>query len=173
VPFALKTNAACLGLGLAGLIVGLAAARPAQAHNAACWGRGRDDVTRPDIVCPSLIEAFVMSLKGATRTDVVRAMNGPGVTRGNPDALHFTSNHDYGHSGYRGDINFLFRGDTVVQITALAQDVNIEPDYEYIWIDGEGECSDYPGSQLGPCRGPNASDEAEKLSKDLAAMLGH
>ena len=39
--------------------------------NSECWG----DETRQDISCRSLTDNFLMSMRGATKAEVVKAMN--------------------------------------------------------------------------------------------------
>ena len=133
---------ACLTLLLAGAV-------PAYAHNAACWGIGRDDLSRPDISCSSLTEAFLKSLHKATRAKVLKAMDAEGVVfAAAPNELHFVGNAG-GGSEWTGNVTFTFEGGTVYIVDAVVDAPGGTPsDLRYLW-NGKTDrsCSDFPGSR--------------------------
>lgn len=66
--------------------------------NSECWG----DDSRQDISCRALTENFLMSMRGATKAEVMKAMNvnGREIERG----LHFLSNYSSGQRRGSGDV---------------------------------------------------------------------
>lgn len=125
----------------------------AYADNAACWGYGRDDTGRPDISCTALTERLLLSLRGASRADVVRAMNAPGRIIEN-EGLHFVSNYDRGLRGLGGDVSFSFNNGFLSVISAQVDGPPGAPSsVEFIWNAKLSGCSDFPGSKS-PCNRP-------------------
>jgi hypothetical protein len=116
------------------------------ANNAACWGHGQDDPDRYDISCTNLTERFLLSMVGATRSQVLKAMGAKGRQTGE-DTLHFISNAGYGE-GWDGPINFRFKDDAVVEIMGSIDGPGGHPDnMEFVWNADKGVvCSDFPGS---------------------------
>jgi hypothetical protein len=119
----------------------------AHAENSKCWGLGTDDKSRPDISCRELTEAFLLSMRGATRTQVLAAMNAGG--RPVDGGLHFISNYGMGSRGFSGDANFRFDGnDRVNLITGSIDQAGGASNMEFIWNAEKGFlCSDLPGSR--------------------------
>ncbi len=117
--------------------------------NSECWG----DENRQDISCRALTDEFLMSMRGATRAEVVKAMNVAGreIDRG----LHFLSNYSRGERWGSGDVNFLFdQSGRVAIISALTSAPNSEgKQADFIW-NGEllpAGCSDLPGTSMKHC----------------------
>jgi len=118
---------------------------------------------RPEITCASFTEALLLSLRGSTKEQVIKAMNAQGIPRndGGP-LLHYASPQEY----LGGDMNFVFgRDGHVVRIFGFAQSNvgdNFGPSMEFIWNpDPEllgklgrqwtGGCSDLPGHVWPAC----------------------
>jgi hypothetical protein len=128
--------------------------------NAACWG----DNKRQDISCQALTDEFLLSLRDATKTEVVKAMGVEGralkpdsLCRGVTcsDELHFISNYSKGTHWGAGDINFLFDQDGRVSLIFGSID---PPNGEgraasFIWNADllPAGCSDLPHSLLKSC----------------------
>jgi hypothetical protein len=117
--------------------------------NSECFG----DESRQDISCRALTDNFLMSMRGATRVEVVKAMNVAGreIERG----LHFLSNYSSGERWGSGDVNFLFdQTGRVSVIFASISSPNSESKHaDFIWnseLLPEG-CSDLPGSSMKRC----------------------
>ena len=141
-----KARRTILGATLLGMLAA-ANGRPALADNAACWGYSRDDKERPDISCTELVERFLISMRGATRAEVLKAMNAAGRPVPN-DGLHFISNYARGTKGYGGDVNFFFDDDKVTAITGEVDGPPSAPgNIEFIWNAKLPGCSDFPGSR--------------------------
>ena len=119
----------------------------AYADNRACWGFGADDRERQDISCTALTERLLLSLRGASRADVLRAMNAQGRIIPN-DGLHFASNYERGAKGFGGDVNFYFENDRIINIVAEVDGPPGGPaNIEFIWNARVIGCSDFPGSR--------------------------
>lgn len=117
--------------------------------NSECFGDG----SRQDISCRALTDNFLMSMRGATKVEVVKAMNVTGreIERG----LHFLSNYSRGERWGSGDANFLFdQTGRVSVIFASISSPNSEGKHaDFIWnseLLPEG-CSDLPGSSMKHC----------------------
>ena len=84
--------------------------------NTECWG----DDTRQDISCRALTEDFLLSMRGATKDEVIKAMNvgGREITSG----LHFISNYSKGERWGSGDANFTFDAEGRVSVIAASID---------------------------------------------------
>ncbi len=123
---------------------GLASA--AYAGNAACWGGGQDDPTRPDISCVPLTEALLTSLEGATKPQVQHLMNAPGA----PDAdgtLRFESNYAFRTRGSVGFVNVKFNeGGQVNFVDAAVEAPHHGQGIRFIWNAAVAGCSDFPDS---------------------------
>ena len=117
-------------------------AQSTKAENIACWG----DNEREDISCTKLTPAFVLIMRGAPRSEVLKSMNAVGRKFEN-DTLHFISNADHGLSGWTGYINFTFENDRVAIIYAdIDGPEGVMQNMEFIWNVRLGGCSDFPGS---------------------------
>jgi hypothetical protein len=117
--------------------------------NSECWG----DESRQDISCRALTEDLLMSLRRATKAEVIKAMNVSGreIERG----LHFLSNYSSGQRWGSGDVNFLFdnAGRVSVIFASLTSPNSDEKDADFIWNmellpDG---CSDLPHTSMKHC----------------------
>ena len=84
--------------------------------NAECWG----DDTRQDISCRALTEGFLLSMRGATKPEVIKAMNVGG--RKIASGLHFISNYSNGERWGSGDVNFTFDAEGRVSIISASID---------------------------------------------------
>ncbi len=115
-------------------------AAPAFADHSNCWGLGTDDKSRPEITCEPLTETLLLSLRNATRAEVVKVMNARG--REAEIGLHYLSNSE----NYSGDANFTFEDDRVVIISALVSTTEGSKTLNFIWNSKLGGCSDFPGS---------------------------
>jgi hypothetical protein len=100
---------------------------------------------RPDFTCVRLTEPFLMSLHGATKAQVIKAMKANGKPSSDPkyDTLHFLSITN-------GAVNFQFENDKAVIIFGVVDDgpggVN------FIWNQAQSfACSDLPGSRYPRC----------------------
>ena len=127
----------------------LASSQGASADNAACWG----DDSRQDISCRQLTESFLLSMRGAIRDVVIKAM---GVKGRETDAFtHFISNYSKGERDGSGFVNFTF--DQVGHVSVIYADVDHAYDHdhpqksmEFIWnarTSWQPYCSDFPGSR--------------------------
>jgi hypothetical protein len=120
----------------------------AIAGNAACWGDDR----RQDISCRALTENFLLSMRGATKDQVQKAMGVLG--RPIDDGLHFISNNSEGSRFGSGDVNFMFNSDgQVAVIYGLLDLPNETGTAEFIWNREKlpSGCSDLPHSKMNRC----------------------
>jgi hypothetical protein len=117
--------------------------------NAECWG----DDDRQDISCRALTENFLLSMRGATRADVIRAMNVKG--REISGGLRFLSNYSRGAKWGSGSVNFTFNNDGRVSVIMAS----IDPpnmagrSVDFLWNADrlpEG-CSDFPATHMRHC----------------------
>lgn len=117
--------------------------------NSECWG----DENRQDISCRSLTESFLLSMRGATKAEVVKAMKvgGREIDRG----LHFVSNYSRGERWGSGDVNFLFDQDERVSIIFATLDPpNSNGQHaDFMWNNEvlPSGCSDLPGTKMKHC----------------------
>jgi hypothetical protein len=133
-----------LGLGLL-----FGSSHGVSADNAGCWG----DDSRQDISCRQLTESFLLSMRGAKREVVIRAMGVKG--RGSEGGLHFISNYSMGKREGSGFVNFSF--DQAGLVSVISADVDHAYDYdhpqksmEFIWnanTSWQPYCSDFPSSR--------------------------
>ncbi len=124
--------------------------KPVQGHgNAGCWG----DDNRQDITCRALTENFLISMEGATKDEVVKAMNVNGRDLGG--ALHYISNYSRGERWGSGFVNFSFNGEGRVSVIYADLDPpNMKgKSAEFIWNAAElpAGCSDLPGTHMKRC----------------------
>ena len=84
--------------------------------NSECWGDDR----RIDISCRALTEDFLLRMRGATKSQVVAAMNvnGREINQGR----RFISNYSKGARWGSGTVNFSFDGDGRVSVIAASID---------------------------------------------------
>ncbi len=126
------------------LSAGLATA--AYAGNAACWGGGQDDPTRPDISCVPLTEALLIGLEGATRPQVQSLMGAAGA----PDAdgtLRFESNYAFRTRGDVGFVDVKFGGDgRVTFVDAAVEAPHDGQGIRFVWNAAVAGCSDFADS---------------------------
>ena len=113
----------------------------AFADNSMCWGNGADDRSRPEITCRPLTEELLLSLRNATRAEVVKAMNAQG--RDVEIGLHYLSNAPT----YSGYANFSFEGDRVTIINAIISPADGSKNLDFIWNAHVQGCSDFSGSR--------------------------
>ena len=117
--------------------------------NSECWA----DNSRQDISCRALTENFLMSMRGATKTEVMKAMNvnGREIERG----LHLLSNYSSGQRWGSGDVNFLFdpRGRVSAIFATLDPPNSGGTHADFIWNADllPAGCSDLPDTHLKPC----------------------
>jgi hypothetical protein len=125
------------------LCIACAVSLPGHANNAACWGMDKDDPSRPDISCTKLTERLLLSLRGASRAEVEKTMNAPGITRGD-GRLHYLSNA----TTYSGDVDVTFKNGRAIIVYGVVQPTDTSKNLEFIW-NGEDTslCSDVPGSR--------------------------
>ena len=144
-------------------IIAALATTPAMAApkgNAACWG----DINRQDITCRAFTDEFLLSLRHATKAEVVKAMGvdgwpfpGESVCKGVPcsDSLHFTSNYTRGARGGSGVVNFLFDKEGRVSVIFGFRDAHGENEKpaQFIWNDDllPAGCSGAPHTMLQSC----------------------
>lgn len=118
--------------------------------NSECWG----DDSRQDISCRALTESFLMSMRGATKAAVMKAMNVKG--REIEHGLHFLSMYSQGQRWGSGDVNFLFDQRGMVSVIFASLD---PPDSQrgvradFIWnaVSLPGGCNNLPGTHLQHC----------------------
>jgi hypothetical protein len=144
-------------MGAVALLVALtgqanaAAAAKQPKGNAACWG----DIQRQDISCRALTEEFLLSLRGATRTEVVAAMGveGRALSESEKDILHFISNFARGEREGSGIINFKFDASGHVAVIFGYIDRS-GTDYQFIWNADllPFGCSDLPNTRMRSCK---------------------
>jgi hypothetical protein len=129
--------------------------------NATCLETWPPDMkTRPDFTCERITERLLVSLQGATRAQVIKAMK----ANGRPfdckyDQLHFTSIPD-------GVVNFQFENDKVVHIygwtdTSEFSWGNTIPGVPYA-------CSDLPGSRYARCNKQKRKQNDASVSQSTA-----
>jgi hypothetical protein len=119
-----------------------------NAHASCVEAWPADMKTRPDFTCVPITNALLVSLEGATKADVTKAMKAIG--RPVEIGLHFNSVADR----YSGDVNLKFEGDRVVLVTALVDgggklmSFTWNPEYNGT---AHCPCSDLPGSHYATC----------------------
>jgi hypothetical protein len=119
--------------------------------NAECWG----DAERQDISCRALTENFLLSMRNATKAEVIDAMN----VNGRPidGGLHFLSNYGRGERWGSGIVNFSFGDDGRVSVIVASIDPpNMKGKaVDFIWNADRlpGGCSDFPATHLRRCGG--------------------
>jgi hypothetical protein len=125
------------------LCIACAVSLPGHANNASCWGMVKDDPSRPDISCTRLTERMLLSLRGASRTEVEKSMNAPGIARAD-GRLHYLSNAPT----YSGDVDVTFKNGRATIVHGLVQPTDTSKNLEFLW-NGEDTflCSDFPGSR--------------------------
>jgi hypothetical protein len=84
--------------------------------NSECWG----DDSRQDISCRALTENFLLSMRGATKPEVLKAMNVGG--REINDGLRFLSNYSKGERWGSGSVNFTFDDEGRVSVIVASID---------------------------------------------------
>jgi hypothetical protein len=131
------------------------AEEPLVKRNSECWGSERDQ----DISCRALTENFLMSLRGATRAEVLKAMSvqgreiKPGDINDLP-GLHFVSNYARGARWGSGDVNFWFDEQGRVSIIAASLTAPMAAsNYDFLWNAKSLPlgCSDLPRSSMKHC----------------------
>jgi hypothetical protein len=116
--------------------------------NSECWG----DDKRQDISCRALTEQFLLSMRDATRAEVIKSMNvqGRNIERG----LHFLSNYSRGERWGSGDVNFLFdqRGRVNI-IFASIDSPGGNKHVDFMWNRDllPAGCSDLPDTHMSHC----------------------
>lgn len=125
------------------LCIACAASLPGHANNAACMGMDEDNPSRPDISCIRLTERLLLSLRGASRAEVEKTMNAPGVMRVE-GTLHYLSMA----TTYDGFVNVTFKNGRAVVVQGLVNPTDTSKHLEFLW-NGENAflCSDFPGSR--------------------------
>jgi hypothetical protein len=119
--------------------------------NSECWG----DESRQDISCRALTDRFLLSMRGATRREVVEAMKVVG-REVEGAGLHFVSNYSRGQLWGSGGVNFVFNQAGRVSIIFASIDAPASSNgkhAEFIWNaerDPAG-CSDLPGTKMKHC----------------------
>ncbi len=118
--------------------------------NSECWG----DESRQDVSCRALTEDLLLSLRRATKAEVIKAMNVSG--REFEGGLHFMSNYSSGERWGSGDVNFLF--DHAGRVSVISASLTPPPnsngrDADFTWNmellpDG---CSDLPHTSMKHC----------------------
>jgi hypothetical protein len=134
------------GLSLIGLD---AFAQKSVRGNSACWG----DDTRQDISCRALTEKFLMSLRGATKAEITKAMGVSGLPR-KDGRLHFVSNYAKAERGRTGDVDFSFdHGGKVNIIFAIfdSDSDGLPPEFQWNAELLPGGCSDLPSTTMKHC----------------------
>jgi hypothetical protein len=101
-----------------------------------------------------LTDRLLVSLEGATKTDVAKAMKAIGrpLGKGEEDVLHFVSVADR----YSGDMNFEIKDDRVVRIFGIVDSGENGPTLSFTWNPAyngplPSACSDLPGSHYAKC----------------------
>jgi hypothetical protein len=116
--------------------------------NSECW----NDDTRQDISCRALTEDFLRSMRGATRSEVIKAMNVDGLKIAS--GLHFISNYSQGERWGSGDVNFTFdTEDRVIVIEAS--------------IDPPGMAGKHADFIWSAFAAPPLGDEIDRLTKNF------
>jgi hypothetical protein len=105
---------------------------------------------QPDFTCVRITEPFWVSLQGATRAQVIKAMKTDGKPFSDKE-LHFLSIPD-------GPVNFRFENDKAININGVTDDgqflwnLTAPPDTPSRWrIGNQFACSDLPGSNYARC----------------------
>jgi hypothetical protein len=134
---------------IAALSVAVAVLSTGPVWAASCQDRGWPP--GKGFTCVPLTNSLLVSLEGASRADVTKAMQDSGRPIEGEDGLHFNSVADRDS----GDVNLRFYGDRVELVTASV-DRDSGPDVEFIWNphpDGMPPyaCSDLPGSHYARC----------------------
>jgi hypothetical protein len=97
--------------------------------NSECWG----DDSRQDISCRALTENFLLSMRGATKTEVLKAMNVKGREIG--AGLRFISNYSKGERWGSGTANFTFddKDRVYVIVASIDPPSNAGKSLDFIW----------------------------------------
>jgi hypothetical protein len=104
--------------------------------------------TRPDFTCVPLTDRLLVSLQGATKAEVMKAMKANGRPVDHDKVLHFVSTADR----YSGDMNFKMEDDKVVLIFGRVDLDNSGHTGDFIWNPAyPHQCSDLPGSNYARC----------------------
>lgn len=118
--------------------------------NSECWG----DESRQDISCRALTEDLLLSLRRATKPEVIKAMNVSGLEF--EGGLHFMSNYSSGERWGSGDVNFLF--DHAGRVSVISASLDPPPNSDgknadFIWnMDSLPDgCSDLPHTSMKHC----------------------
>ncbi len=118
---------------------------PARSDDLTCWGNAAPDSTVQGITCTALTEPFLLSMRNATRREVVRAMGGSGTIAANN--ISFLSNHAFGVGGGSGAVRFIFgAGGRVMTIRASVDRPGQAGEMRFEWTSGGHQCSDFPSS---------------------------
>ncbi len=144
-----KTTIALVSLAIASVFLFAGAAR---ANCLEAWPP--DMKTRPDFTCVPLTDRLLVSLEGATKAEVIKAMKANGRPLGinEQNVLHFVSTADR----YGGDMNFQFENDKVVRIFGVVDSEAGASTMEFVWNPSyhgpaANPCSDLPGSRYARC----------------------
>jgi hypothetical protein len=144
----------------------------ASKGNAVCW----EDDNRQDISCQALTERFLLSMRGAKKLDVWKAMGVKGREFGN--GLHFLSNYSKGERWGSGSVNFTFdaEGRVVIIVASVDPPSMAGKSVDFVWnvfaapplgteIDRSTRdferlpyCSDFPGAST-KCTGRGIESE--------------
>lgn len=129
---------------------------PTGKGNSECWG----DNSRQDISCRALTESFLLSMPGATKSEVVKAMGGEG-REVEGAGLHFISNYSRGERWGSGIVNFIFNSEGHASVIfanldrPIAERENEETGILWFVWNAELEpngCSDLPNTRMKHCR---------------------
>jgi hypothetical protein len=123
---------------------------PASAKsNSECWG----DDNRQDISCRALTETFLLSMRGAAKADVLKAMNVS--CREISGGLRFISYYSKGEQSGSGNVNFTFddQGRVSVIVASVDPPSMVGKSADFIW-------SMYAAPPIG--------DEIDRSTKDFA-----
>jgi hypothetical protein len=121
------------------------------AANATCLETWPPDMkARPDFTCVPFTDQLLVSLEGATKAQVIKAMKANGRWLDHDTMLHFVSIAD---DNQGGDVNFAFKNDKVVRIVGSMDGEHM---IEFIWNPAfhgslPSACSDLPGSHYARC----------------------
>jgi hypothetical protein len=141
-------------------------APPLSKGNSDCWG----DNSRQDISCRPLTEAFLLSMRGASRDAVVKAMGVEG--RPTKDGLHFISNYAQGQTWGSGIVNFTFdsKGDVSIIDGDLDPPNLVGKSAGFLWNSQllPGGCSDLP-TDIPRMNGPTGHPGG-RLTGDVAVL---
>jgi hypothetical protein len=131
------------------LIAGTAATAEQPAGNTACWG----DAKRQDISCRELTEDFLLSMRSATKAEVVTAMGVEGRTVNIPNTIRFLSNYAKGQRTGSGSVNFRFDQSGYVDIIVANIDGPAGHSYDFMWNAEllRFACSDLPNTRMRRC----------------------